>query len=114
MTLIQWCISFIAILVAAYLVPNVTHDSFLSLVLLAIVLGVINMFFKPIILLLTLPVNILTLGLFSLVVNALLVMLADMIVPGFGVLGFWSAFFFSIVISLVTAFFGILLKKSAV
>ncbi len=113
MTLIHWVVSFLAILVAAYLVPGVTHDSLISLALLAIVLGVINVFFKPIIHLLTLPINIVTLGVFSLVVNALLIMLAAMIVPGFHVNGFWAAFFFSIVVSLVTAFFGMMTRQSA-
>jgi putative membrane protein len=56
--------------------------------------------------LLTLPINVVTLGLFSLVINALLVMLADMIVPGFSIATFWDAFIFSIVISLVNWLFG--------
>lgn len=113
MTLIHWVVSFIAIVVAAYLVPGVTHDSLLSLALLAVVLGVINVFFKPVIRLLTLPINIVTLGLFSLVVNALLIMLAAMIVPGFDVNGFWAAFFFSIVVSLVTALFGLMAREAS-
>lgn len=112
MTLIHWVVSFIAIVVAAYLVPGVTHDSLVSLALLAVVLGVINVFFKPVIKLLTLPINIVTLGLFSLVVNALLIMLAAMIVPGFDVNGFWSALFFSIVVSLVTALFGLMAREA--
>ncbi len=111
MTLIHWVASFIAILVAAYLVPGVTHDSLISLALLAVVLGVINVFFKPIINILTLPLNIITIGLFSLVVNALLIMLAAMVVPGFHVVDFWAALIFSIVVSLVTALFGMMVKK---
>ncbi|MGE5541206.1 MAG: phage holin family protein [Bacillota bacterium] len=112
MTLIHWLVSAIAILIAAYLVPGVSVTLVGALVL-AIVLGIINVFFKPIITLLTLPLNIVTLGLFSLVVNALLVMLASMLVPGFHVNGFWAAFFFSIVVSLVTALFGVMSKKPA-
>ncbi len=111
MTLIHWLVSFLAILVASYLVPGFPHASLLSLALLAVVLGIINVFFKPIILLLTLPINIVTLGLFSLVVNALLIMLAGMVVPGLGMISFWTAFFFSIVVSLVTALFGLMVKK---
>ncbi|MDA8611380.1 phage holin family protein, partial [Candidatus Pacebacteria bacterium] len=68
-------------------------------------LGILNIFFKPIIILLTLPINILTLGLFSLVINALLIMLAAKIVPDFIVSGFWTALLFSIVVSLVNAIF---------
>ncbi len=84
----------------------------LGALVLAVVLAIINIFFKPIITLLTLPINIVTLGLFSLVVNALLIMLASMIVPGFHVDGFWAAFFFSIVASLVTALFGVMARKA--
>lgn len=110
MTLIHWLVSAVAILIAAYLIPGV-DVTLLGALVLAVVLGIINVFFKPIIALLTLPINIVTLGLFSLVVNALLIMLAAMVVPDFHVDGFWAAFFFSIVVSLVTALFGMMSKK---
>lgn len=110
MTLIHWVVSAIAILIAAYLIPGV-QVTLVGALVLAVVLGIINVFFKPVITLLTLPLNIVTLGLFSLVVNALLIMLAGMIVPGFHVNGFWAAFFFAIVVSLVTALFGMFAKK---
>ncbi len=113
MTLIHWLVTFLAVFVAAYLVPGVTHDSLLSLALLSVVLGIINVFLKPVITILTLPLTIVTLGLFSLVVNALLIMLADMVVPGFHIDGFWTALLFSIVVSLVTAFFGMMTRSAA-
>jgi putative membrane protein len=72
---------------------------------------VINMFFRPIIRLLTLPLNILTLGLFSLVVNAGIIMLLAMLIPNFSVANFWTAFLFSLLVSLVTAFFGAFIKE---
>ena len=106
MSIIHWIVSAIAILIAAYLIPGVTVD-LLGAIVLAVVLALINVFLKPIISLLTLPLNIVTLGLFSLVVNALLVLLAAMIVPGFAVAGFWPAFFFAIVISLINWLFGL-------
>ena len=112
MTIVHFIVTVLAIFIAAHIIPGVLLEPFTSLLLLAVVLGVINMFFKPIIHLLTLPLNILTLGIFSLVMNALLVLLADIIVPGFDVHGFWNAFLFSIVVSLVTAFFGLLIKRS--
>ncbi|MDB5189096.1 MAG: rane protein of unknown function [Parcubacteria group bacterium] len=111
MALIHWLVTALAILIAAYLIPGVSVTLVGALVL-AVVLGIINVFFKPVITLLTLPINIVTLGIFSLVVNALLIMLAAMLVPGFHVNGFWAAFFFSIVVSLVTAFFGMMARKS--
>lgn len=110
MTIIHWIVSAAAILIAAYLIPGVTVTLVGALVL-AIVLALINIFLKPVISLLTLPINIVTLGLFSLVVNALLILLAGMIVPGFSVDGFWPAFFFAIVVLLITALFGGLGKR---
>ncbi|HYF29001.1 MAG TPA: phage holin family protein [Candidatus Paceibacterota bacterium] len=105
MFLIHWLLTAVAILIAAYLIPGIDVTLVGSLVL-AVVLGLINAFLKPLIGIITLPINILTLGLFSLVVNALLIMLAGAFVPGFTVDGFWPAFFFSILVSLVTALFG--------
>lgn len=110
MNLIHLFITIVAILIAAYIIPGV-GISLVGAIILAVVLGVINLFFKPIIRLLTLPLNILTLGIFSLFVNAGLILLASYIVPGFTLVNFWTAFFFSIVLSLVTAFLGVLVKK---
>ena len=77
-------------------------EGFVAALVLAVVLGAINAFIKPVIIILTLPINILTLGLFTFVINALLIMLAAMIVPGFGVASFWWAVLFSIVLSVVS------------
>lgn len=104
MSLFHWLVSTIAILAAAYLIPDV-EVTVLGAFVLAIVLGLINLFIKPIISLLTLPLNIITLGLFSLVVNASLVLFASLIVPGFEVHGFLNALIFSVVISLINALF---------
>ncbi len=106
MPFLHWIITAIAILLTAYLLPGV-DVTILGAIVLAVVLALINMFVKPVVGLLTLPINIVTLGLFSLVVNALLILLAAMVVPGFTVDGFWPAFFFSIVLSLITAVLGI-------
>ena len=105
----NWIISTIVILIAAYLLPGVTV-TLVGAIVLAVVLGAINLFIRPIITILTLPLTIITLGLFSLVINALLIMLAARIVPDFSVDGFWTALFFSIAISL---FNGLLLPKGA-
>jgi len=110
MTIIQWLITAIAIGIAAMLIPGV-ETTLIGAVLLAVVIALINVFIKPVITLLTLPLNVLTLGLFSLVINALLIMLAAMIVPGFSVDGFWPAFFFAILLALISALFGMGLKK---
>lgn len=96
----QWFISSVAILIAAYLVPGVTvtlGGAFVA----AVVLGALNLFIRPILIVLTLPISILTLGFFSLVINAFLVMLVSYLVPGFLVIGFWNAFFFSLVLVVI-------------
>lgn len=104
-TLIHWIVSALAILIASYLLPGVTVTLVGALVL-AVVLAVINVFIKPVLTILTLPITILTLGLFSLVINALLIMLAAAIVPGFAVAGFWWALLFALLLSLINAVFG--------
>ena len=104
--IIHWIFSAIAIGIAAYLVPGVAV-TWVSAFVLVIVLAFINIFIKPVIKLLTLPINILTLGIFSLVLNALFILLVAKFVPGFSVVGFWPAFWFSIVLSLINAVFGL-------
>ncbi|MCX6796945.1 MAG: phage holin family protein [Candidatus Doudnabacteria bacterium] len=96
--LIQWLLSALAIMVAAYLLPGVKIDGFFPAMVAAVVIGLINAFIKPILIILTLPINILTLGLFTLIINAFLVMLASALVPGFHVTGFGWAILFSIVL----------------
>ena len=102
--LIHWIISVIAIVVAAYLLPGVTV-TFVGALVLAVVLAIINLFIKPVITLLTLPLTILTLGLFSLVINALLILLAAAVVPGFAVAGFWWALLFGILVAVINSVF---------
>lgn len=107
---INWLVSALAIVVTAYVLPGVTLANFWVALVLVIVLGVINAFIKPVLLILTLPINIVTLGLFTFVLNALLVMFATVIVPGFAVASFWWALAFSLFLSLVNLVFGRLAK----
>lgn len=102
--LINWLISAITILIAAYLLPGVHVATFTAALVTAVVLGIINLFIKPLLIILTLPITILTLGLFTLVINAVLILLASSIVPGFTVDGFWWALIFSIVLSIINSF----------
>ena len=101
-TLIHFLVSAVAILITAYVLPGVHVDGILTAFILAVILGVINTFIRPVLVMLTLPLSIVTLGLFVLVINALLVMLASYIVPGFTVAGFWYAFLFGIVLAIVS------------
>lgn len=102
--LINLILSAIAVFSAAYILPGVEVESFTSALVAAIVLGVINAFLKPVLLILTLPINILTLGLFTFVLNALLILLAANIVPGFHVNGFISALLLSFVLAIINFF----------
>lgn len=99
--IIRLVISALAIFVTAYLLPGVNVEGWQTYFILAIVLGLINAILKPILVILTLPINIATLGLFTIVINALLIMLADKLVPAFTVDGFLWALVFGIVLSLV-------------
>ncbi len=101
-TIIHLLLSALAIFVTAYLLPGVSVDKWETYFILAIVLGAINIFIRPVLMLLTLPLSIITLGLFSVVINAFMVLLAAKIVPGFSVDGFLSALYFGVVLGLVS------------
>lgn len=103
--LINWILSAIAILVASQILPGVHVAGFVTALAVALVLGIINAIIKPVIVILTLPINILTLGLFTLVINAALVMLTSAIVLGFRVDGFLWALIFSILLSVINMVF---------
>lgn len=94
----------LAVGVAAYLVPGVAVTDIWGAVVAAIVLGILNTIVRPVLLFLTLPINILSLGLFTLVINTVIVLIAAEVVPGFGVSGFWAAFWFSLVLTVVNWF----------
>ncbi len=93
------------------LVPGISVSSFFVALMVALVLAVINVTLKPVLFLLTLPVTILSLGLFAFVLNALLLMLVSAVVPGFVVGGFFAALVGSLIISVVTTAIGHVLKK---
>ena len=99
--LIRWLFLTVAILAAAYLLEGISVAGFGSALLAAALLGVLNVFFRPILLLLTLPINILTFGLFTFVINALMLMMASGVIGGFRVEGFWTAVFGSLIVSVV-------------
>ncbi|HEY0031138.1 MAG TPA: phage holin family protein [Bacteroidia bacterium] len=103
--LIQLVISTLAVLISSYVLPGVDIDgnSFLTALVVAAVLSFLNAVLKPIMIILTIPVTVFTFGLFLLVINALMILLADKIVDGFHVDGFWYALLFSLILSLVTS-----------
>jgi putative membrane protein len=99
--LIRWLILTAAIMVASYLIDGIAVSGFFSAFFTAAIVGLLNAFFRPILLILTLPINILTLGLFTFVINALILKMASGVISGFEVYGFWSAVFGSLIISAV-------------
>ncbi len=98
--LLRMLITAILVVVIAHFMPGVVVDSFMTSLIVAVVLGLLNIFVKPILVLLTLPITIVTFGLFLLFINALLIMLCAQIVGGFNVESFWTAVFFSIILSI--------------
>jgi putative membrane protein len=102
--LINLALSALAVFVTARVLPGVTLDGFVTALVVAVVLGVVNSLLRPVLLLLTLPVNILTLGLFTFVIIGGLVQLVSWLVPGFHVASFWWALVFAFVLWLVSAF----------
>ena len=101
---VRWLILTIAIFITSYLLDGIQVSGFFSAFFAAAILGILNAFFRPFLLIITLPINILTLGLFTFVINAILLMMASGVIPGFEVAGFWSAVFGSLFISLISWF----------
>ena len=93
----------LAILITAWLLPGVHVDGVLTAIILAIVIALLNAIVKPVLVILTIPVTILTLGLFLLVINALLILLSAKLVDGFSVSSFWTALAFSLILSLTSS-----------
>jgi putative membrane protein len=98
--IIRLLVTAILVVILSYIVKGIQVDGFLTALTVAIVLGLLNLFVKPILVVLTLPVTIFTLGLFYLVINAAMILLCDHFVDGFKVDTFWTALIFSIVLSL--------------
>ncbi|RFM30233.1 phage holin family protein [Deminuibacter soli] len=94
----------LAALIVSYLMPGVRIDSGTSAVLLALVLALLNGFVKPVLIILTIPITLVTFGLFLLIINMVIIKWSSDIVGGFHIAGWWAAFWFSILLSVVTFF----------
>lgn len=97
-----------AVFIVAHLLPGVRIDNYLTALLVAVVLAFLNTIVKPILTILTIPITVVTLGLFLLVINALIIIFAGKLVDGFYVNGFWSALFFSLILSVCTGILNML------
>ena len=103
--MIRFLLSGVAVLLTAYLLPGVDVTHYGYALLVAAVLSLANVIVRPILILFTIPITVLTLGLFLLVINALIILLVDYITPGFNVDGFWWALAFSLILSLFNSIF---------
>ncbi|MDD5027534.1 MAG: phage holin family protein [Candidatus Omnitrophica bacterium] len=100
--LVRWLINALAIFIVAHIVKGIEISSTAVVLVIALVLGVINAFLRPLVILVTLPINILTLGLFTLFINGALFFLISKIVKGFVITGFWPAFWGYILFSIIS------------
>ncbi|MEQ9466993.1 MAG: phage holin family protein [Ekhidna sp.] len=101
--LVKILLSSIAVIIASYLLPGVDVESFMTAIIIAVILSLLNATVKPILIVLTIPLTIFTLGLFLVVINALIVLIADSLIDGFYVANFWWALIFSILLSIINA-----------
>ena len=109
--IVRFLLSGVAVLLTAYLLPGVHVEHYGYALLVAALLSVANVLVKPILVVLTIPITILTLGLFLLVINAVIILLVDYFVTGFNVDGFWWALGFSLILSIFNSLFSDLLKS---
>ncbi|KFC22702.1 phage holin family protein [Epilithonimonas ginsengisoli] len=110
--IIRLLITAISAFILSKVLTGVHFDGFMSTVIFAIVLGLLNLIVRPILSILSLPITILTLGLFSFVINALIILLADYLMDSMEVAGFWWALLFSILLSLVTSAFSTIFESN--
>lgn len=107
--LLKIIVSTVSILVAAYIIPGVEVNALSTAAIVAIVLGALNAFIRPVLVVLTLPINVVTLGLFTFVINAFLIWLTALVVTGFAVSTFWVAVIFAVVNGIISAFLSMFL-----
>ena len=102
MIFLKWLALALAIMFVGWVIPGITISNFVSALIAAVVIALVNLFIKPVLVFLTLPINILTLGLFILVINALLFLFVAYLVPGVEVDGFWSAFLGALILTILS------------
>jgi putative membrane protein len=107
---IRFLLNGLAIVLTSYLLPGVSVENYWTALIVALVLSIANIIVKPVLIILTIPITFITLGLFLLVINALIILLVDYLVDGFVVDGFWWALLFSLILSIFNSLFGDLSK----
>ena len=109
--LLKWLITSVSIFIVANVFKLIYLENLGVLILAALVLGILNVFVRPLLLILTLPINIVSLGLFTLVINAFLLYAVAGMVSGFEIIGFWRALLAAILVSIVNAMINILIHR---
>ncbi|MEQ8926030.1 MAG: phage holin family protein [Fulvivirga sp.] len=109
--LVKLLISGLAVVITSYILPGVSVDGYLAAVLVAAILSILNVLVRPVLILLTIPITVLTLGLFLLVINALIILITDYFIPGFYVDNFWWALLFSVILAVINSIFDDFSKK---
>ena len=104
-------LSAVAVILLAKLLPGVSLDSYTTAIIVAAVIAILNVLVKPILIIFTLPITIVTLGLFLLIINAIIILLADKLIDGFGVSSIWTAVLFSILLSILQSMLHSLIKE---
>lgn len=100
--IIKWILFALLIMLIAWIIPGITITGFLSALVVVVVMSIVNVLIRPIVEFISLPLNVLTLGIFSLVINALLFLLVAKFSPGFQIDGFWNGFFGALILSIMT------------
>ena len=109
--IIRLLLNAVAVFFLAYVLKGVQVDNYITAIIVAVVLSVLNLLVKPVLIILTLPITIITLGLFLLIINALIIFLADHLIDGFSVSSLWTAIWFSILLSVLQSLLHSFMKK---
>ncbi len=109
--LLKVLVSSIAVVISAYILPGVSVDNFITALIVSFVLAILNSILKPILVVLTIPITFFTFGLFLLVINAFIIIIASKFIDGFEVNGFWWALLFSVILSITTSLLEIPIKS---
>jgi len=110
--LLRWLINSISLLLVVHVVAGISISSWRTAIAAALVLGLLNAFVRPLLIILTLPANILTLGLFTLLINGFMFYLAALLVHGFAIAGYWSAFLGALVFSIISFLLSMLIRPA--
>jgi len=112
--ILKLLLSALAVFILAHVLPGVHVDGYTTAIIVSVVLSLLNLFVKPILVIFTLPITVLTLGLFLLIINALIILLASNLIDGFSVSSIWTAILFSILLSFLESILYSLLKEDKI